>query len=383
MLFPSPFHLFCVILLCFPLAFVFTITSPSKPEPPIQSTIIINTKPKSTIFSQLNSGKTKNYTSKKLAFLFLAHAPLPFSPLWELYFNNVSKHQYNIYIHADPTRNYDPPFSGVFQNRVIPGSIRTRRYSPTLIAAVRRLLTHALKDDKSNSMFALLSPSCIPLHSFNFTYKTLIPSRKSFIEILKNEPGMLDRWMVRGENVMLPEVRFEDFRVGSQFFVLTRKHAKMVVSDRRLWGKFKMPCLRRDTCYPEENYFPTLLNMQDPRGCVPATLTYVDWKGRVDGHPRTYNGSEVGPELIEKIRGRRPRYGDLTINGSDGFRREILGNHHRYHYPFLFARKFASESVQRLLSMASDVIFADDHKSLISSKREGLNEIIMDVAAPA
>nr|DAD42164.1 TPA_asm: hypothetical protein HUJ06_000394 [Nelumbo nucifera] len=38
-------------------------------------------------------------------------------------------------------------------------------------------------------MFSLLSPSCIPLCSFGFTYRTLIGSDKSFIEILKDEPG--------------------------------------------------------------------------------------------------------------------------------------------------------------------------------------------------
>ncbi|KAA8525472.1 hypothetical protein F0562_007327 [Nyssa sinensis] len=233
---------------------------------------------------------------RKIAFMFLTTAPLPFAPLWELYFNQTPKKLYNIYIHADPSFNYDPPFSGVFSNRVIP-STPTRRYSPTLIAAARRLLSHALLHDRSNSMFALLSPSCVPLHSFKFTYRTLVRSKKSFIEILKKEVGAYDRWAARGPDVMLPEVTFESFRIGSQFFVLTRRHARIVVSDQRLWSKFRLPCLRSDTCYPEEHYFPSLLSMKDPRGCVPATLTHVDWRGRHDGHPRTYRASEIKVNL--------------------------------------------------------------------------------------
>ncbi|MCL7042507.1 hypothetical protein MKW94_015227 [Papaver nudicaule] len=86
-------------------------------------------------------------------------------------------------------------------------------------------------------MFAFVSSTCIPLHSFNFTYHTLIRSKKSFIEILPNEPGAYDRWAARGEEIMLPEIPFEKFRIGSQFFVLTRKHARIVVQDRRSQSK--------------------------------------------------------------------------------------------------------------------------------------------------
>lgn len=159
---------------------------------------------------------------------------------------------------------------------------------------------------------------------------------------------------------MLPDLPFEDFRIGSQFFVLTRKHARMVAGDGRVWAKFKMPCLEEDTCYPEEQYFPTLLNMKDPRGCVHATLTHVDWTGRDDGHPRTYNATEVGPGLIVGFRRDRPRYGDeedddvtmMLMNGSDSSVR-------RRRHPFLFARKFSPDSVGPLLSIARDVIFKD------------------------
>ncbi|KAK4277179.1 hypothetical protein QN277_015214 [Acacia crassicarpa] len=227
------------------------------------------------------------------------------------------------------------------------------RYSPTLISAARRLLAHALIDDPSNYMFALLSAACIPLHSFNFTYSTLIPSAKSFIEILKHEEWTYDRWAARGPEVMLPEVKLEDFRMGSQFWALTRKHARLVVNDQKLWSKFKLPCVCKYTCYPEENYFPTLLSMWDPKGCVPATLTHVDWTGRDDGHPRTYNASEVGPELIESMRNRRPRYGDEEINGSDW----RLNNGRQD--PFLFARKFAPDALQPLMSIAGGVILRD------------------------
>ncbi|KAL3497358.1 hypothetical protein ACH5RR_040090 [Cinchona calisaya] len=283
--------------------------------------------------------------------MFLTTTPLPFSSLWEVFFNNTPKNLYNIYIHADPSFNYDSPFKGVFAHRVIP-SKPTRRYSPTLISAARRLLSRALLDDESNYMFALLSPSCIPLHSFNFTYKILVNSKKSFVEILKNEPGAYHRWAARGKDVMAPEVKFEDFRIGSQFFVLKRKHARIVVRDSRLWSKFKLQCVRRDTCYPEEHYFATLLGMVDPQGCVTATLTHVDWRGGHGGHPRMYLKEEVGPELIWNLRKRKPRYGIEGSNGSDS-------SVTRRRDPFLFARKFSPDCIKPLMTIANDVIFKD------------------------
>lgn len=134
---------------------------------------------------------------------------------------------------------------------------------------------------------------------------------------------------------MTPEVPFEKFRVGSQFFTLTRRHALLVVKDRTLWRKFKIPCYRDDECYPEEHYFPTLLNMQDPDGCTKYTLTRVNWTGTVHGHPYTYRPAEVSPELILRLR---------KSNHSESY---------------LFARKFTPDCLEPLLRIAKSVIFKD------------------------
>ncbi|CAK7353708.1 unnamed protein product [Dovyalis caffra] len=394
MLSPTPLSLFCALILCLPLAIVFTITTPTTTSPTISDwkqdkvTIVLTetyiskhnhklkiktpiSPPPPKQLSQtlpppppppppqdddslLHLASQVNRRPKlpeKIAFLFLATTPLPFAPLWELYFNQSRSTLFNIYVHADPTYKYDPPFTGVFTDKVI-HSKPAKRQTPTLISAARRLLSHALLHDPSNSMFALLSPSCIPLHSFDFTYKILTNSRKSFIEILDNEGGAYDRWAARGYDAMLPEVRFEDFRIGSQFWVLTRKHARMVVRDRRIWPKFNQTCLREATCYPEENYFPTLVHMRDPRGSVSATLTSVDWSVRAGGHPRMYKASEVGPDLISILRDKRPRYGYEGINGSDLY---VMQRND----PFLFARKFSPDSIQPLIGIAKDVILKD------------------------
>ncbi|KAK8505389.1 hypothetical protein V6N13_045828 [Hibiscus sabdariffa] len=373
MLSPTPFSLKCALILCLSLAVIVTITSPTTivhdgseanhvrdfvpaakthqrisfkppPLPPKDDKSLFR------VASRVNS-RTPPGSPKKIAFLFLTVSPLPLAPLWELYFNRTPNNLFNVYVHADPTQSYDTPFSGVFAHRVI-HSKPTLRFTPTLISAARRLLAHALLHDRSNYMFVLLSPSCIPIHSFNFTYQTLIGSEKSFIEILDNEIGFYERWAARGPDAMMPEVWLTDFRIGSQFWSLTRKHAGVVVGDEIIWAKFNQPCVMWDTCYPEENYFPTLVHMRDPRGVVPATLTHVDWNGSTGGHPRLYVAAEVGPDLIMRLRKGRPRYGDDGTNDSDSSWR-------RRHDPFLFARKFASDSLEQLMSIASEVIFSD------------------------
>ncbi|KAF8397992.1 hypothetical protein HHK36_016918 [Tetracentron sinense] len=281
----------------------------------------------------------------KIAFLFLTNSNLSFAPLWERFFKG-NEHMYNIYIHADPSVKINPPGpGGVFQGRFISPK-KTQRASPTLIAAARRLLATALLDDPFNSFFAVLSQHCVPLHSFRFVYHSLFASTpaeskphstqyRSFIEILSKEPGLWERYTARGKDVMLPEIPFERFRVGSQFFILTRQHALLVIRDRRLWRKFRLPCLKTESCYPEEHYFPTLLSMEDPKGCSHFTLTRVNWTGSTGGHPYTYRPAEVSPELVYKLR----------VSNST--------------YSYLFARKFSPDCLTPLLDIADSVIFRD------------------------
>ncbi|KAJ4849627.1 hypothetical protein Tsubulata_017736 [Turnera subulata] len=277
----------------------------------------------------------KNPTPR-IAFLFLTNSDLTFAPLWERFFQGHS-HLYNVYVHADPSTKVSNP-NGVFKNQFIPGR-KTQRGSPSLISAERRLLARAIIDDPSNLYFALVSQHCIPLHSFQYMYDTLFGQSKvqafttqsthqSFIEIISQDPNLPDRYDARGENVMLPEVPFEKFRVGSQFFVMARRHALLVLGEKRLWRKFKLPCWNLDSCYPEEHYFPTLLSMKDPKGCSHYTLTNVNWTGSVDGHPYLYGAAEVSPGLVHRLR---------QSNSS---------------YYYFFARKFAPDCLQPLMDIA-------------------------------
>ena len=288
-------------------------------------------------------------TVPRVAFLFLTNSDLTFAPLWERFFAGHES-RLSVYVHADPAARLLLPPTPSFRGRFVAAK-PTRRADASLIAAARRLLAAALLDDPANAYFALLSQHCVPLHSFPRLYAALFPPPppsppsarhrrpRSYIEVLTGEPQMPSRYAARGgEDAMLPEVPYERFRIGSQFFTLARRHAVLVVRERRLWRKFRTPCLpdmEQDSCYPEEHYFPTLLDMADPGGVARYTLTRVNWTGSVAGHPHTYTAAEVTPGLVADLR---------------------ASNHT---HPHMFARKFAPDCLAPLLAIADTVLFKD------------------------
>ncbi|KAH0468699.1 hypothetical protein IEQ34_001931 [Dendrobium chrysotoxum] len=353
----SPFVVSVVLFLSLPFIFLFAPrilppkTLPAIPEPDEADDLALFRRATLASVEAAGGGagvRRRLSSPPKIAFMFLINSDIAFAPVWERFFHGHER-LFNVYVHADPAAELVLPPTKSFRGRFIPAKA-TQRASPTLIAAARRLLAAALLDDPANAFFALISQHCIPLHSFRYVYHALIsdpgvPSpaaplhrrHRSFIQIVADDPVLRNRYIARGDNVMLPEVPFERFRVGSQFFVLARRHALLVVRDRRLWKKFRMPCLKKmeSSCYPEEHYFPTLLDMQDPDGCTRYSLTRVNWTDSVDGHPHTYLPAEISGDLIL----------DLRLSNST--------------YSYLFARKFSPDCLNPLLHIAETVIFKD------------------------
>jgi hypothetical protein len=81
-----------------------------------------------------------------------------------------------------------------------------------MVDAERRLLANAL-EDPDNQHFVLLSESCIPLHTFDYTYRYLMHANVSFIDSFEDlGPHGTGRHM----DHMLPEIPRQDFRKGAQ-----------------------------------------------------------------------------------------------------------------------------------------------------------------------
>ncbi|PIA33356.1 hypothetical protein AQUCO_04100045v1 [Aquilegia coerulea] len=264
----------------------------------------------------------------KVAFMFLTKGPLPLGPLWEKFFKGYED-LYSIYVHSHPEfKDTKTPQDSVFYKKRIP-SKPVEWGKSSMIDAERRLLANALLD-YSNQRFVLLSESCIPLFNFTTVYNYLINSTHSFVSSV-DDPTKGGRGRYNKE--MLPKISLSDWRKGSQWFELHRNLAIEVVSDCIYYPIFQEYCTK--PCYTDEHYLPTLVNMIEPELNSNRTITWVDWS-KPGPHPGKFSAINITVEFIQLL-----RYGsNCTFNGKDT---KIC---------FLFARKFAPNSLEHLLRIA-------------------------------
>ncbi|XP_073135269.1 glycosyltransferase BC10-like [Henckelia pumila] len=264
----------------------------------------------------------------KVAFMFLTRGPLILAPLWELFFKGNNQGLYSIYVHSDPCFNGSEPEGSVFHGRRIP-SKEVAWGNVNMIEAERRLLANALLDF-SNQHFVLLSESCIPLYNFSTIYSYLMNSTRSFVEVL-DLPGPVGRG--RYSHRMSPVIKLDQWRKGSQWFGMKRDLAVEVVADNTYFPVFKHYC--NGSCYADEHYLPTLVNIKFGRKNLNRGLTWVDWT-RGGPHPSKFIRPDVTPVFLETLR-----------NGTEC---EYNGKPARV--CFLFARKFTHHALERLLRFA-------------------------------
>ncbi|XP_071729820.1 glycosyltransferase BC10-like [Rutidosis leptorrhynchoides] len=266
----------------------------------------------------------------KVAFMFMTRGPLPFLKLWERFFREQDLNKYSIYVHTNPGVRMSFDNSSVFYNRVIP-SQKVYWGTVTLVDAERRLLSNALLDF-SNERFVLLSESCIPIYNFQTIYDYLVGSSFSFLDSY-DDPSRYGRG--RYSRRMRPDIKLRDWRKGSQWFEMHRTLAIKIVSDTRYYSLFKSYCL--PSCYPDEHYLPTFVNMFHGSLNSNRTVTYVDWS--LGGpHPAMFRAEHITANLIQSIRN----------NGTD-----CSYNKGRSSVCFLFARKFHPSALDPLLGLSS------------------------------
>ncbi|GAQ83806.1 hypothetical protein KFL_001630040 [Klebsormidium nitens] len=119
----------------------------------------------------------------KIAFMFLANGRIHTDRIWDRFFRGApSKDHYSIYIHSNlgPGFEYNERTTNAscFYGRTLPNSAPSLRFHISMVDAQTKLLRSALQD-ASNQWFVLLSDSCVPLHSFAFTYNYLFAGERS------------------------------------------------------------------------------------------------------------------------------------------------------------------------------------------------------------
>ncbi|KAG0462707.1 hypothetical protein HPP92_021183 [Vanilla planifolia] len=300
----------------------------------------------------------------KIAFLFLSRAGLPLDFVWHQFFKNARAGNFSIYVHSKPAFKLDKSttMSSFFYDRQLEDSVQVDWGEASMIEAERLLLKAALKDP-ANQRFVLVSDSCIPLYNFDYVYNYLTSSPKSFVD------SFLDKKECRYNEKMSPFIPKDKWRKGSQWIILIRRHAEVVVDDDVIFPVFKKHCKRRlaknldeehiikpadkkqRSCIPDEHYLPTLLSMGELDDQLERrTLTYTLWNSsnnatdKQSWHPVTFQYGNASPKEINKIKNIKHVYYDTDS------RTEWCQSNGTFVPCFLFARKFSRGAGMRLLS---------------------------------
>uniref|UniRef100_A0A8I6X946 Glycosyltransferase n=1 Tax=Hordeum vulgare subsp. vulgare TaxID=112509 RepID=A0A8I6X946_HORVV len=173
----------------------------------------------------------------KVAFLFLARAGLPLDFLWDAFFRNGEEGRFSVYVHSAPGFVLDRTTTGspYFYGRQLARAVKVAWGEPTMVQAEKMLFAAAL-EDPANQRFVLLSDSCVPLYNFSYTYTYLMGSPKSIVD------SFTDKAEKRYNPNMSPVIRKDKWRKGSQWVMLIRKHAEVVVGDKHVFQVFRKHC---------------------------------------------------------------------------------------------------------------------------------------------
>ncbi|KAK4485060.1 hypothetical protein RD792_007668 [Penstemon davidsonii] len=322
------------------------------------------TSPYSTALPRRSRVLADQFTGNpKIAFLFLVRRNMPLDFLWESFFENADKENFSIYIHSEPGFVYDETTtrSPFFYNRQLENSVKVAWGEANMIEAERLLFEEALQDP-ANRRFVLLSDSCVPLYNFSYIYNYLVGSPRSFVD------SFTDKKDERYNPKMSPVISKRNWRKGSQWVALIRRHAQVVVDDETVFPVFRKFCKRRPpvdptrgknnlklqkqhNCIPDEHYVQTLIAMNDLESELERrTVTYTSWNQSATKmaheawHPFTFSYADSGPEQIKNIKDINHIYYETE------FRTEWCSNNSTLVTCFLFARKFSRGAAMRLLS---------------------------------
>ncbi|GMN42555.1 hypothetical protein TIFTF001_011746 [Ficus carica] len=288
------------------------------------------------------------------------------------------ENKFSVYVHSRPgfLFNKATTRSVYFLNRQVNDSIQVDWGEASMIVAERILLRHAL-EDTYNERFAFLSDSCIPLYNFSYIYDYIMSTSTSFVD------SFADTKEGRYNPRMNPVIPVYNWRKGSQWAVLTRKHAEVIVRDDVVFPIFQWHCKanhrytvlalskctcetedffrdqpadasKEHNCIPDEHYVQTLLAEGLEGELTRRSLTHSSWdlssskdRERRGWHPVTYKFSDATPTLLQSIK-------EIdNINYETEYRKEWCTSKGNPAPCFLFARKFTRPAALRLLNTSA------------------------------
>ena len=200
-------------------------------------------------------------TNKKIAFLFLTVGGLKKYEEWSNFFERGTD-KYNLYFHSKNISGQYLVDDNQIDNKVI-----TKWGDISLVKATNNLLEASFSDE-SNEYFVLLSESCLPIYSFDYTYSKIIKEDKSWIFYYKwNHPHNIHRF----NKINNLNSSIDEFYKQSQFFLLKRDHVEIILKNNLLNDFSKMNV-------PDEHYYINILknniDFDNENICYPITNVY-------------------------------------------------------------------------------------------------------------
>ena len=189
--------------------------------------------------------------------------------LWARFFEGQSRSEYGIYSHPKDASALRHPF---LRENVIPERVPTMHGHVSLVRATLLLLKQAHADPLTET-FALLSDSCIPLHSFART-RELIDCGKSIIAYeTAVAPEKRERWKTLSDPSFVAQDRFTS---QSQWMVLRRDAVEVVLKE-------DFTHVFERTYAADEHYFVNVLlragfSLND--NVVNRRVTFANWAER-------------------------------------------------------------------------------------------------------
>jgi hypothetical protein len=228
-------------------------------------------------FQKTNPSVEKSGVSStmiKIAFLFLVTSHITHESVWQNFFKGNDE-RCSIYIHSKDS--LDP--ASAFKQHEMATKVATT-WERTMRAQVA-ILKEALKDP-SNEKFVFVSGDSVPIQKFDFVYQQLMQHSLSVFNYSWNNHQDPDSTFYYPKR-KLEGISYDKQFKNSQWVVLSRKHAQMMVDDDEVISR-----VVQSTC-DNEHYPSTFLAMQNLLSEVVNQPTMLTLWHRGYAHPFTFS----------------------------------------------------------------------------------------------
>jgi len=213
-------------------------------------------------------------TMIKIAFLFLVTSHITHESIWQNFFKGNDERS-SIYVHVKESLDA----TSAFKQHEMATKVETT-WERTMCAQIA-LLKEALKDP-TNEKFVFVSGDSLPIQKFNFVYQQLMQHSLSIFNYSWNNHQDPDSTFYYPKR-KLDGIPYEKQFKNSQWVVLSRKHAEMMVEDNEIISQ-----VIQSTC-DNEHYPSTFLAVQNLLSEVVNQPTMLTLWHRGYAHPFTFN----------------------------------------------------------------------------------------------